>query len=462
MAQLHYINPLIVTIPADRQRRAFTTDDIDSSIKSKGVLQPIVVCGSVDAPILVAGERRLTSARKNNLLLIPCQLFEELTELQHQEIEYEENVKRLDLTWQDQALATFKLHKIYAEQSGDAEGWTFEGTAQRIGMSNRHISRLVHIGEALAEGDETILKSDNLAAAFTILDRRKRRGADEAVQQLFEMAARPSAPSALVLPANADGEAQPGERVVPTPPADAPFRIIEADAIDFFRTYSGDKFNFLHCDLPYGVELHGQANQDSFGGGGYDSNPDIYWTLLKAIAEGWSRVMFPSSHLMFWFAFTGNSGEGFYQETIAFLEDKIPGMKIHRNPLVWTKTDNRGILADPKRTPRNITEFALLGSTGDRYIVKPVANWYGAPTSKSDSIHTNEKPIPVLNHFFQMLVDEHTRILDPTAGSGSAIRAAEIAKAELGLGLEFNPEFAVRAQRRLETERGLRKLSGGK
>ena len=61
-----------------------------------------------------------------------------------------------------------------------------------------------------------------------------------------------------------------------------------------------------------------------------------------------------------------------------------------------------GLLPDPQRGPRRVYETAFLGAKGDRKIVTPVGNltsfW------DSDRIHSSEKPRPVLEHFFKMLV----------------------------------------------------------
>jgi DNA modification methylase len=54
----------------------------------------------------------------------------------------------------------------------------------------------------------------------------------------------------------------------------------------------------------------------------------------------------------------------------------------------------------------------------------------------------------MLEHFFRMLVDENTRLLDPTCGSGSALRAARSLGAKDYLGIEANPDFAREAVRR--------------
>ena len=98
----------------------------------------------------------------------------------------------------------------------------------------------------------------------------------------------------------------------------------------------------------------------------------------------------------------------------------------------------------------------FVASRGDRSITRAVSNIYGAPTVKDT--HQSEKPEPMLRHFFQMFVDENTRLLDPTCGSGSALRAAESLGAKYVLGLEVNPDFAEGARIALRKFRNLRAL----
>ena len=119
------------------------------------------------------------------------------------------------------------------------------------------------------------------------------------------------------------------------------------------------------------------------------------------------------------------------------------------------KSDGAGILPDPERGPRQIYETCLFGAKGDRKIVRAVANAYSAPTVRER--HMSEKPEPMLRHFFGMLCDENTIMLDPTCGSGSSLRAAESLGAKYVLGLEINKDYANLAREALEKSRRLRK-----
>ena len=79
--------------------------------------------------------------------------------------------------------------------------------------------------------------------------------------------------------------------------------------------------------------------------------------------------------------------------------------------------------------------------------MKIASNLFAANTVSNR--HMSEKPVPMLTHFFRMLVDGHTAILDPTAGSGSALRAAKRLGASRILGLEINEQFARDANQAL-------------
>jgi DNA modification methylase len=96
------------------------------------------------------------------------------------------------------------------------------------------------------------------------------------------------------------------------------------------------------------------------------------------------------------------------------------------------------------KVPRRVYETALFCRRGDRKVVKPVSNAVSLPTD-SMTDHMSVKPVPVLTHFFRMVVDEHSTVLDPTCGSGTALIAAKACGAKHLLGIEVNREFAQRA-----------------
>jgi DNA modification methylase len=65
----------------------------------------------------------------------------------------------------------------------------------------------------------------------------------------------------------------------------------------------------------------------------------------------------------------------------------------------------------------------------------------------------------MLRYFFSMFVDDNGRVLDPTCGSGSALRAADSLGAKDLLGLEVNSEYVKDARVALRKARNLRALN---
>jgi hypothetical protein len=214
--------------------------------------------------------------------------------------------------------------------------------------------------------------------------------------------------------------------------------MVLADFLTWFPDYDGPKFNFIHCDFPYGVGMHKSDQGAGQAFGTYADDPKVYWRLLDGLAKAMENVVADSAHLMFWFSMD------YYYETKGILEGM--GWKVNPFPLIWFKADNTGIIPDASRGPRRVYETALFASRGDRLLTQRGAtgNVFAGP-GRGKSIHMNEKPVPMLRHFMGMFVDDYSLVLDPTAGSGNALKAAEALSANHVLGLERDEEFFNRA-----------------
>ena len=145
--------------------------------------------------------------------------------------------------------------------------------------------------------------------------------------------------------------------------------------------------------------------------------------------------------MFFWFS------PKHYCKTWEALQE-LDGFVFDPYPLVWQRGENEGVAPDTSRRPRRIYDTAFFGWRNDRQIIHTRANSITAPTTRD--IHSHEKSIVALQHFFEMCVDGNTRLFDPTCGSGSALRAARALGARDVLGLESNPEYADAARRALE------------
>lgn len=425
--EYHSIEVASISVSPDRQRKEVDEAHIESlaeSIRKRGLIHPIVVQRD---HTLVAGECRLRAHRLLGFDFISAQYVDEVSPEELELIELEENVKRKNLSWQEEILAIVRYHKT---QKTLNKAWSVDATARELGIAERSVDRAV-VTERNFDIPE-VAEALTSSAAYNFASRREERSKNVAKRDLDEQIT-------LALPKAKLKESD--DPSPPPPPKQA--EILTASSLDWFTEPTLTSVNFIHCDFPYGINTGDKAGQSGAKNmGGYDDGEDIYFGLIESMIENQSRFLAPSAHMMFWLSMKH------YHRTVEMLT--AGEWRVFLPLLVWVKSDNAGILADPNRVPRNITEIALLASYGDRKIVRSVSNAYVGATTKQ--FHMSEKPLAMLQHFFRMFVDESTVMLDPTAGSGMAVRAARDMGAKSTLGVEMNADYAADARRNLEGE----------
>ena len=206
----------LIEVPVDRvevnpnqPRKAFDSSalsDLAASIKSSGIIQPVIVRRQGAGFQLVAGERRWRAARQAGLERIPA-IVREVTDAESLELALVENLLREDLNPIEEAEAYQKLLAQF--------GWTQEELAQRVPRDRSSIANCLRLlrlpapirddlragrltmGHARAllslssEADQTKLRDEILAHSWSVRATedsaraaedaaRKRRGAPKA------------------------------------------------------------------------------------------------------------------------------------------------------------------------------------------------------------------------------------------------------------------------------------------
>ena len=132
----------------DQPRKDFKKEELEelaSSIKSQGVLQPIVVRKKAEQQYeIIAGERRWRGAQIAGLHEIPA-LIKEMTDNEAQEAALIENIQRENLNAVEEARAYKKL--IESKNTG------YDSLSSIVGKSKSHISNMLR----LLELDDEIL-----------------------------------------------------------------------------------------------------------------------------------------------------------------------------------------------------------------------------------------------------------------------------------------------------------------
>jgi ParB family chromosome partitioning protein len=152
-------------------RQRFTEEDLEdlaSSIREKGVIQPILVrpvSGSFDAYEIIAGERRWRAAQRAGLHDVPVTVVE-ASDREALELAIIENVQRTDLNAIEEAIGYDRLIQDFAYSQNDL--------AKVIGKSRSHVAntlRLIKLPDSIkASVIEGKLSAGHARALLSVSD----------------------------------------------------------------------------------------------------------------------------------------------------------------------------------------------------------------------------------------------------------------------------------------------------
>lgn len=138
-------------------RQKFAEDELEAltkSLKSKGILQPLLVRPSGQGYEIIAGERRWRAAQRAGLHDVPV-IIEDLSDQDALEIGIIENVQRADLNPMEEALALQRLM--------DEFSYTQEAMAKTIGKSRSHIANMLRLNN-LPDAVRALVMQNKLSA----------------------------------------------------------------------------------------------------------------------------------------------------------------------------------------------------------------------------------------------------------------------------------------------------------
>ncbi len=418
--------------------------DLTTSIKNVGLIHPVIIDRD---GTLWAGERRYQVHVNLGIPSIEVRYLDDLSELEKMALEVDENIRREEMPWQDVCRTVKRYHEKAIATFGQ---WSQDKTADTIGQSRAQVAKLLIVAERLDDmrvgGAATLQTAAQQAMRLNDLAREQETQA--IVSAIFE-APKPKTHEDI------GTAAEHPSATASRPKADdiAAQHILTASFLDWAPKYSGAPFNLLHCDFPYGIDFQDSEQGGKGSRGLYEDGPEVYFALLDCLLRNRQRLLSNNAVCIFWYS------RKFYDQTRSAFTGA--GAQVWHNDLIWHKTDNKGIVSDVSRYPRHVYETAMLVRFGDPKVAKVKADIYGAPTVREPNAHASEKPQPMLQHFFEMYVDEYTRMLDPTCGSGSSVRAALALGAGSALGLELDPQYAEVSRGRLADQLRKARLTEG-
>ncbi|RMD51908.1 ParB/RepB/Spo0J family partition protein [Candidatus Parcubacteria bacterium] len=136
--------PRVYFSPAD-------LEDLVSSIKKHGIIQPLLVTKKQDGTYeLIAGERRLRSARMLGLKTVPAVVRKDASEQEKLELALIENIQRQNLNAIEEAKAYKSLADLFSV--GYAE------IGQRVGKSKSYIANAIRLLDLPEDMQEAVME----------------------------------------------------------------------------------------------------------------------------------------------------------------------------------------------------------------------------------------------------------------------------------------------------------------
>lgn len=133
------LDPKVIEPDPNQPRQVFDEakiDELASSLKEHGIIQPLVVRMVGDVYRLVAGERRLRAALRAGLEQVPV-VLKEMDDREAMEISLVENLQREELGPLEQALAFQRLVEEF--------DLTQEEVARRVGKSRPEVANTIRL-----------------------------------------------------------------------------------------------------------------------------------------------------------------------------------------------------------------------------------------------------------------------------------------------------------------------------
>lgn len=416
-----------IQVPAYRQRKEIEGEGLSelmASIEANGLLQPIVVRtetvssgfagNSQQAYSLVAGHRRLSAifllagmAQKYKFgdrlwspEFIPCVNLGDLDQLAAEEAELEENVRRIDLTWDERARATARLSGLRSRRA--QQGNRPQPSVGEIALEVR--------GSAEATARETT-RREIILAPFLEVQAPHLKGTkslDEAWKAHLREEERLKN---IAL----------GKEVGLTFGAHS-HTLLQADCIEWFRKDAPtNHFDVIITDPPYGIGADGFGDADGRLVSQihkYSDTPEEWERLIGILGAHWYRVAKEQAHL---YVCCDIDGFHFARKWLTSV-----GWWVHRTPIVNFKRDGPRV-PWPQHGPQRKWELVLYAVKGNR----PVTRIYPdvIETHGDDNLgHGAQKPVELYTNLLTRSVRPGDSALDCFGGTGTIIPACHALK----------------------------------
>lgn len=411
-------------------------NDLVTSIKERGIIQPLAVMQQDNGYLLLAGGRRYAACEKAGIEEIPARIYEEeLSEYEIRAIELAENFYRKDLTWEEEIKLKRKIHLLYQELYGtrhksESDGWSIKDTSDLLGRSKDSVRKDLALAEAYEHAPGLFESCKNKHDASKVLNKVK----ESMVQDELKRRA--------------------AERVSSDPQKK---KLVDSFIIgDFFhhvKKVPNGSIDFIEFDPPYSIDLS-KSKRTTDGGveisKDYNEVPtEKYMNFISSALHECHRVMSANSWMILWFGpepwfediYTAIISAGKPEGTPLdeWVRNK-QGLLTNRMVGIWNK--EYGQSKRPEHNLANAYEMFFVIHKGRPALNKPGrSNMFTyRPVPAQQKIHPTERPVELMMDLVDTFIPAGSRVLVPCLGSGKTLLAAH-QQGMTAFGYELSEEY---------------------
>ncbi len=425
-----------IQIAPNRQRKEFDAQaiqDLVDSFDRNGQLQPIVIRRVEGRPQLVAGERRLRAATDHyqlggKLRVGPTDLppgtiaaldLAEMDPIDAFEAELEENIRRVDLSWQERAEATSRLLELRTKQAELRGGPspTIAEIAQELhpDASESHAFQTARTDVLVAKhlNDPDVQKASTAKEALKVIKRKEENRKNAALGESVGMTFNASAHT-----------------------------LYKGDCLEILNEgIPQGSFDVILSDPPYGIDAQefNDSGGKTPGAHFYDDSYEGWLSLMSEFLPHAERVSKAQAHL-YLFCDIDNFGE--LKQLIA----RFTSFQTFRTPLIW---HNPGAIRAPwpDKGPQRKYQCCLYAVKGGKTTLRLAPDVVQC-ASDPNLGHPAQKPVALLQDLLNRSARPGDTVLDPFCGSGSIFPAAHALKIK-ATGIEMDESAYGLAVKRL-------------
>jgi DNA modification methylase len=380
---------------------------LENNMKESGLITPLAVKDNKDGTYkLLAGGRRFTILKENNVQQIPVRIYEEdLSILEMKIIEKSENFYRKDLEYFEMDALTAEIHSMKQQLCGvkapgpGQDGWGMRDTADMVGAKSpatvvesvkraearEAFPELFENCKSANDASKMIKKMDEALIKQTIADKLDMQNTKGTLHQLSKC-------------------------------------FIVKDFLEGVKEIPDGIMHLVEIDPPYAINLAAKKKKE--GESQYmlsdynEIDSEDYINFMYNTFKECYRVMTDHSWLICWFA-----PEPYFCSIYELLIKA--GFGTTRMCGIWTKSSPAQNM-HPMTRLSNSYEMFFYAWKGQPVLNKAGRNneFNFSPIPSNQKVHPTERPIELTDELYRTFAFPGSRILIPFLGSGNGIISA--------------------------------------